>query len=116
LEGAFAKGTKLGLFFGFSQLFFFFTFALIFYFGALVMRDNPDISLTNILAPIYTIITAGWYTGNNFYFMPDIGAGKQAAGNLFKILDSEDEDQIQIAWGSKLQKSTIEGNIEFRGV
>lgn len=33
------------------------------------------------------IAWAGWYAGNNFYFMPDVYAGKKAAANLFGILD-----------------------------
>jgi hypothetical protein len=67
-------------------------FAVLFYCKALVVRDNPDVSLMNILAAIFTIIATGWYTGNYFYFMPDAGAGKEAAENLFKILDTEDKD------------------------
>jgi hypothetical protein len=76
LDEAFAKGAKLGFLYGLSQLFLFFNIAVVTYFGALVMKDNPNVSLMNVLVAMLTITTAGWYTGNNFYFMPDIGAGK----------------------------------------
>jgi hypothetical protein len=53
------------------------------------------------------IAWAGWYSGNNFYFMPDVLSGKQSAKNLFMILDDEDEDQKQVRLGSKLVKKEI---------
>jgi len=52
------------------------------------MRDDPDVKLLNILYAIMSITWAGWYSGNNFYFMPDVVAGKISAQNLFKILDT----------------------------
>ena len=51
------------------------------------MRDNPDISLTYIFYAIMSITWAGWYAGNNFYFMPDVLSGKKSARNLFNVLD-----------------------------
>jgi hypothetical protein len=47
------------------------------------MKDNPDVSLLNIFYGIMTITWAGWYSGNNFYFMPDVVEGKQSAKSLF---------------------------------
>lgn len=84
---------------------------MLFYFGAKIMKDDPSVSLLNIFYGIMTITWAGWYSGNNFYFMPDVVAGKQSAESLFEVLDTEDEDQIQIKHGSKLQKTPITGNI-----
>jgi ATP-binding cassette subfamily B (MDR/TAP) protein 1 len=80
------------------------------------MRDNPDVSLLNIFYAIMAITWAGWYAGNNFYFMPDVVEGKRSAQALFDILDTEDEDQLQVRHGSKMQKTPIRGNIEFRNV
>jgi len=34
------------------------------------------------------ITWAGWYSGNNFYFMPDAVSGQDSARNLFTILDT----------------------------
>jgi hypothetical protein len=75
------------------------------------MRDNPDVSLLNIFYAIMTITWSGWYSGNNFYFMPDVVEGKRSATALFGILDTEDEDQIQAKHSSNLQTSPISGNI-----
>jgi len=72
LDSAFLKGTYLGVLYGFSQLILFFTFAMLFYFGTLVIRDNPDVTLVQILSSVLVIQFAGWYAGNNFYFMPDV--------------------------------------------
>jgi len=60
------------------------------------MKDNPDVSLLNILYAIMSITWAGWYAGNNFYFMPDVVTGVRSAKNLFGILDTEDEYQMQL--------------------
>jgi hypothetical protein len=89
-EAAFGKGTKLGLLYGFSQLILLFTFGVLFYFGAKIMKENSDVTLLNIFYGIMTITWAGWYSGNNFYFMPDLVSGKKSAENLFAILDTED--------------------------
>ena len=76
LDASIWKGTKLGLLYGLSQLILMFTFGVLFYFGALIMRDNPDVNLLNIFYSIMSITWAGWYAGNNFYFMPDVLSGR----------------------------------------
>ena len=86
----------MGLLYGFSQLILEFTFGVLFYFGAKIMKDDPSVSLLNIFYGIMTITWAGWYSSNNFYFMPDVIESKRSAEALFAVLDSEDEDQIQI--------------------
>lgn len=75
------------------------------------MKDNSDVTLINIFYGIMTITWAGWYSGNNFYFMPDLVSGKKSAENLFTILDAEDEDQLQTRHDSKRLKEEIQGNI-----
>ena len=102
MDASFCKGTKLGVLYGLSQLILQFTFGMLFYIGALIMRDDPAVSQLNIFYAIIAIIWAGWYAGNNFYFMPDVLAGKNSASNLFMILDQEDEDQKQVRLGSKM--------------
>ena len=81
------KGTKLGVLYGLSQLILQFTFGVLFYFGAVIMRDNPDVAQLDIFYAIMAITWAGWYAGNNFYFMPDVVSGQESAKNLFMILD-----------------------------
>jgi hypothetical protein len=36
------------------------------------MKADPNVSLLNILYCNMAIIWAGWYSGNNFYFMPNV--------------------------------------------
>lgn len=116
MDAAFLKGTKIGIMYGLSQLILEFTFGVLFYFGALIMRDNPDVSLLNIFYAIMAITWAGWYAGNTFYFMPDVLSGNESAKGLFSILEEEDEDQLQVKAGSQNLTKPIRGDIELRNV
>jgi hypothetical protein len=48
--------------------------------------------------------------------MPDIEEAKLAASHIFLILDSEDENQLQIREKSKMLREGIVGNIKLRNV
>lgn len=109
------KGNISGLLFGFSQLIMYVVFALIFYLGAVFIRDN-NLSIADVFTAIYSIMFAGMTAGNNSHFMPDVAAAKNSAANIFEILDSEDEDQLQVKNESKMLKTPISGNIELRNV
>jgi len=92
---AIQKGNVSGFLMGFSQLVMFIVFGLIFYLGTLFIRDNDDVTVNDVFTAIFAIMFAGMSVGNNSHFMPDAAAAKNAAANLFLILDSEDESQIQ---------------------
>lgn len=109
------KGNISGLLFGFSQFIMYLVFALIFYFGAVFIRDN-NLSIADVFTAIYSIMFAGMTAGNNSHFMPDVANAKNSASNIFEILDSEDEDQLQIKDESKLLKTPIKGNIQLKNV
>ena len=79
-------------------------FGILFYLGSLFVRDNEGVSVEKMFTAIYAIMFAGMTAGNNAHFMPDTAACKNSAANLFEIQDSQDEDQMQIAEGSKLLK------------
>jgi len=51
--------------------------------------------------------------GNNSHFLPDMNEAKVAASHIFKILDSEDEEQQQKREGSKMIKDGIKGHIKL---
>lgn len=116
LHSAFWNGTKVGVLYGMSQLILQFTFGVIYYFAAIIMRDNPEVTLLNIFYGITAIIWSGWYAGNNFYFMPDVVSGHESAINLFQILSVEDELQRQDREGSKKLTTPIRGDIEVRNL
>lgn len=65
---------------------------------------------------IYAIVFAGMTAGNNAHFMPDAAACKNSAANLFEILDSQDEEQMQIAEKSLLLKDGASGDIVVEDV
>ena len=114
-EIAVKKGNISGLLFGFSQFIMYLVFALIFYLGAIFIRDN-NLDIADVFTAIYSIMFAGMTAGNNSHFMPDVASAKNSAANIFEILDSEDEDQLQIKEGSQLLKTPIKGHIQFKNV
>lgn len=91
-------------------------FGILFYLGALFVRDNEGVSVEKMFTAIYAIMFAGMTAGNNAHFMPDTAACKNSAANLFEIQDSQDEDQMQIAEGSKLLKQGADGDIVLHDV
>ena len=93
----------------------FIIFALIFYLGTIFLRDN-DLELKNVFVAIYALVFAGMTAGNNMHFMSDAAEGNKAAANIFEILDTDDEDQLQIKNGSKMLKTPIKGHFEFRHI
>jgi ABC-type multidrug transport system fused ATPase/permease subunit len=80
------------------------------------MRDHPEVSLLDIFYSNMVIIWAGWYAGNNFYFMPDVVRSRQAASSLFEILEEEDEIQMQDKSASKKLTTPIHGNLSVNNL
>ena len=116
LDQAFGKGTKVGMLYGISQVLLQFTFGILFYVATLIMRDYPQTTRLNMIYAIMGIVWSGWYAGNTFYFFPDALAGKKAAQSIFKLLDEEDQDQLQVKSGSKRIESPFIGSIQFKKV
>lgn len=81
--------------FGFSQVTSNLIFVIAYFVGAVFFHDS-NLKLENVFIAIYSVIYASITAGNNTLFMPDLAAAKQSAANIFTILDSEDEDQLQI--------------------
>lgn len=65
-------------------------YGVTFYVGAIFHRDN-GLAIRDMFAAIFAIMFASFGSGNNNQFMVDVGQAKNAAKNLFKILDSKDE-------------------------
>lgn len=87
------KGIVSGVLFGFSQFILFLIFGLLFFLGSVVVRDNYSDAnffdgVLNMFTAIYAIVFAAMTAGNNAHFLPDVGAAKNSAANLFLILDS----------------------------
>jgi hypothetical protein len=60
----------------------FIIFALIFFIGTIFIRD-AGVTITDVFTAIYAITFSAMTAGNNSHFLPDIGAAKNSAANLF---------------------------------
>lgn len=90
------KGVLTGFLFGFSQLITYFIMGVLFFVGSIFIRDHSDVSVEDMFTAVYALVFAAMSAGNNAHFMPDAAAANNAAANLFLILDSEDEDEMQV--------------------
>ncbi|KAL4464298.1 hypothetical protein ABPG72_011343 [Tetrahymena utriculariae] len=119
---AFKKGHISGIAFGFSQLATFSVYAIIFICSAVFVRDY-GVTAREMFVSIFAILNAAAAVGNNNHFMGDVGATKAACREIFKILDSDDEIQIQQKHRKALQmdgqpliSKKVFGEIEFKDV
>lgn len=69
-----------------------------------------------MLIAVYAIAISAFFAGNFASFVPNIGDARDAAIEMFKILDSEDEDQKQLREKSKLLREGFGNKIVFKGV
>lgn len=90
------KGLLTGLAFGMSQLITYFIIGLLFFLGAVFINEYKDKTVEDMFTAVYAVIFSAMSAGNNAHFMPDAAAASNAAANIFLILDSEDEDEIQV--------------------
>lgn len=110
------KGILTGFLFGFSQLITYFIMGFLFFIGSVFIRDNADVSVEDMFTAVYALVFAAMSAGNNAHFMPDAAAANNAAANLFLILDTEDEEQIQVKEESKMLKQGISGDIKLSNI
>lgn len=68
-------------------------YAIIFYIGAIFHREY-GLTMRDMFAAIFAVMFASMGAGNNNQFMADVGTAKNAARNIFKLLDAQDEIQI----------------------
>lgn len=83
---AIRRGNISGLMYGLSQMAITCILALIFFIGSIfIQKYNMDI--LGIFTAIYAIMFAAIQAGGQLQFIPNIGALKIAAVNIFKVLD-----------------------------
>lgn len=70
------------------------------YLASVFVRDN-DLEIANAFSALFLIIFSAMMAGNNAKNIPDLGRLKVAAGKLFDLIDLQDEDELQLAIGSK---------------
>lgn len=69
-------------------------YAVVFYVGAL-LHKHEGLTVVDMFKSIFGIMFATFGAGNNQHFAADIGTAKNAARNIFEILDSKDEFQME---------------------
>ena len=112
------KSHFAGIAFGFSQMAMVLIYGLTFYLGAIFNREY-GLTMRDMMVSIFAIMYASFGAGNNNQFMVDVGQAKNAAKNIFKILDSMDEFQAhdaQMKGQEIIRPKNIRGDIEFRSV
>ena len=100
---------------GLSQLMVFFVAGIMFFVASSLARES-QVAVEDMLIAIYVFASAAIGVGGTVNFMPDAATAKNAAANLFLILDTEDEDGLQRREESKMLKEGISGDIEFKEV
>lgn len=89
------NGIVSGFFYGIAQFIMFIVIALIFYIGSLFVQNN-GVHIDKMFTAIFAIFFSAMTVGNNSHILPDMAECKVSAANLFLILDTKDEDQVQI--------------------
>jgi len=113
LKAAIKKGNFAGLALGISQIIMFLLYAFVFFIGA-VFTVKIDLGFKDMFQSVFGIMFAAMGAGQTSQWAPDSNAAKNAARNLFKILDHKPE--IDIDDPNQDVRTPIKGNIEFRNV
>jgi|JI6StandDraft_1071083.scaffolds.fasta_scaffold07066_13 ATP-binding cassette subfamily B (MDR/TAP) protein 1 len=112
---AIKKGNIAGLLYGLSQMILSCILALIFFIGSLFIQ-HFDIEVLKIFTAIYAIMFAAIQAGGNLQFIPNIIQLKVAAVNIFKVLDQEDEEQMERQNSARLEITNAKGNIDIKDI
>ena len=115
MDTAIKNGMQTGFIFGLAQLLLFSTSGIIFYLGAVFGREY-NLPMSHVLTTVYIFIFSGVLGGNKIMFMPDYKPIVHSSLKMFDLLDSTDEDQLQVQDASKMLKTPIKGDIQFKGV
>jgi len=113
LKDAMVNAQKSGLAFGVGQFINFGVYALLFYLGARFIRDD-GLSFQGMFQSVMAIMMACMAAGNALQLAPDVGAAKNAAINVFAILDKK--PSIDLDDPKQTVRNPVRGNIEFRNV
>jgi ABC-type multidrug transport system fused ATPase/permease subunit len=80
---------------------------------AIIIFIDTGANLQNMVTSFFVYFFTGVIVANNLIFLPDIASAKIAAINLFEIIDSEDESQMQEKEKSKMLNEGFKPNIIF---
>ncbi len=115
LSLAVKSGIVSGFFYGIAQFIMFIVIALIFYLGSLFVQNN-GVSVDSMFTALFALFFSAMTVGNNSHILPDMGECKISAAQLFMIMDTKDEHQIQIDEKSKMIQNRIRGDFELKDI
>jgi hypothetical protein len=85
-------GAKIGLFYGCAYLILEVVVGLSLYLSIIIYTTVPDIDYFSILMFMIVSVLSGFITGNNFYFIAHISAGKEAGNRIMKLVNDKTEE------------------------
>jgi ATP-binding cassette subfamily B (MDR/TAP) protein 1 len=111
-------GAKIGVLYGCASLILEVVVGLALYLVVVIYVDDPSIEPLTIIIFMIVSILSGFITGNNFFFIAHISAGKEAGARIMKLVHSktEKEKQNPSTPTEAKDKWEIEGHIEFKNV
>ena len=108
------KGIISGIGFGASYFFLFVFYALVFYIAA-HLQEKEGLSMKEFFIALFAILMASGATGAAANFLPDLNKGIVAADNVFKLLDSKEEEDYSGVIDNNKTKDFM-GSISFKNI
>lgn len=81
------KGLITGFLFGLSLFFLSAVVGAQYIVMGAVLVSDPNVELTNVIVPMFSMNICFIFVSYLFHFMPDIGNSKKSAASVFFILD-----------------------------
>lgn len=117
----------IGFMFGLAEGLFIATFAYLFYYGGKLIDDSfdeeendfIDITADQVFMCIFATAFSSIAAGSAGFFGPNVKESRQAAKNVFEIIDYQSKiDAVSMNDNANLKTadSTFEGRIEFKNV
>eukprot|EP00914_Ancora_sagittata_P016069 GHVO01032108.1.p1 GENE.GHVO01032108.1~~GHVO01032108.1.p1 ORF type:complete len:618 (-),score=131.17 GHVO01032108.1:259-2112(-) len=117
VEEEYIKGKKkaftFGLFFGLSQFIQYGAQALTFYYGGKLIEET-DLELSLMLRAIFALMMAAMGIGQSAVFMTDTSKAKEAAANVYDIIDRT--PGINCHDDEGIKPDVVRGDIQFKQV
>ena len=108
-----SRGMKGGFLIGVANFLTFLVYAVTFYAGIYFLKRG-DVGLTDMYLSILALVLSAFGSGTATQFMPDVGAARTAATNIFNLLDAPLFIEGEQTEKMKLEK--FEGRIDFINV
>jgi uncharacterized membrane protein len=85
----FKVGAKIGINYGFAYFILEIVIGLSLYLAIIIFINNPQTDSLNILMYMIVSVLSGFITGNNFYYIAHISAGKEAGNRIMQLVNDK---------------------------